>query len=1024
MSDSTEIESFRALKGQQSTRRSAVVEKLQEIVGDVRSDGSSHSGIKFQSDSHSLLTAAYRIGETDAGCVYSGSSAPEHDSLKNSNTGNTNFESKFVSCIQINKPNYPILQSQSNQAHDKSLVIKVEQVDRNVELGCPENALGKRDQCEGTKRTCEITDVENKAKYRKVGMESNLPVDEDRSIMNKTRRQSLGVGIDSTKYSIKQFASKRREKDHRSRGTKRTYGTTDIEKQVKRVENKQKSTGINLESQCTGKEYAIMKNLLNTSSNVVRSIRNERQHNVEKSITFVGIKDRDQTEEDEPESVIVAELQRRVEAVDTLLQLQETLRRRDEPKNTVSESNDKCMLQRSDYRVASNNEMNQLPRREMSTNNERVGQRTCGVDPGSEKFTHNRNSISAFSICTPGYKGNLRNQNIVPSPENSAQNTLKDPVKMVNPQGNYSEINQDLTYSLPNKPSRPTPIYMSASGSSQVINSCNIPIANAMTLNMVLTEPGRSANLICCDKCHTFFNSFMAIEAHNETVHKYLTTCKVCYKGFKTSSNLERHNRIHQGKRDYKCFCCGREFSRKDHLTSHILTHPVKCPVCSQEFKERTSLASHCGVRHRLEVKFCNCCNEALTNNDDYEQHIRSHASSSRSSIRNQPSVNKLNNDSGETAVIAPVDDSYESMPTEKETFKAQGVNASNRTNSRKVEGKTEVTDTTTVNGSDEASNNQRAIITDEVCRSFDKSQSEVKKYGEQEEQEKAFKNLSVVQSQDEALDAVNCSGKSKLLNNGYDMATDRHRDLKETFFGMSRHQVRNDVRLHSVNHDRVEEIGDNLQKKKLKQKRRKIISRKDVRASDNTFSCVSKADNQPNCTQLEKPGSMSKQVMRRPEASISSSRPVISVLGTMIASNHVTGLVNRNADELPVNRLDIATGFMGLPSPFTIEVGSQNSAIYPSSSYCEPLQSNWLYNMAHTAHYYSDCQGNHQNINQGKILMASPVHCLDHGYENPLQGGREQQGRRCMICNCFFPSDQLYAVHYLAYHCSCHLKS
>lgn len=1011
MSNSTGIESFPALKCQQSPRRSAVVGKTQKIVGDVRNYCSSHSVEEVQSDSHSLLTAVHKVGETDAGCVSSGSVDPQHNSLKNSNTGNTNLESKYASCIQINEPDYPVLESKSSQAHDKSMVIKVEPVDGNGELDCPENALERRGQCEGTKRTCEITDVENKAKYQKVGMKSNLPVDGDRSI-----------GIDSTKYNIKQYASKRREKDYRSRGTKRPYETTDTEEQFKRVESKLKSTEVNLDSQCTGKEYAIMKNLLNTSSNVVRSLRNERQNEkVEERTKFVGIKDRSPPEEGEPESEIVAEHQRRVEVVDTLLQLQETLRRRDEPRNTVavSESYAKCMLQRSNCSVANSNEINQHPLCEMSTNNERFGRRMCGVDPGPEKLTHNRNSISAFSICTPAYKGNLMNQSIVPSPENSARNTIMDP------QGNYSKINQDLAYSLPNQPSRSTPIYMPASGSSQVISTCNIPIMDAIPLNMVLAEPARSTKLMCCDKCHTFFNSFIAIEAHNKTVHKYLTTCKVCYRGFKTSSNLERHNRIHQGKRDFKCFCCGREFSRKDHLTSHILTHPVKCPVCSQEFKERTSLASHCGVRHRLEVKFCNCCNETLPNNDEYEQHIRSHARSSTSSIRTQPNVNKLNNDSGETAEIAPVDDSDESMHKEKEIFKAQAVNASNKTNSRKVEGKTEVADTTTVSGSDEASNNQRAIIiTGEVCRSFDKSQSEVKKYGEQEEQEKAFKDLSVVKSQDEVVDIVNCSVVSKLLNKGYDMATDRHRDLKETFSGISRHQMRNDMR-YSVNHNIVKEIGENLgKKKKLKQKHPKIICRKDARASVNTFSCVSKSHDKPNCTKREKPRNMTKQVMRKSVASISSCRPVISVLGTIIESNHVTGLVNRNAVDLPVNRLDIATGIMGLPSPFTIEVGSQNSVIYPSSSYCKPLQSNRLCNMAHTTHYYSYCQGNHQNVNQGKILMTNPVRGLDHRYENPSQGGRDQEARRCRICNCVFSSDQLYAVHYFAYHCTCHLKA
>ena len=659
--------------------------------------------------------------------------------------------------------------------------------------------------------------------------------------------------------------------------------------------------------------------------------------------------------------------------------------------------------------------MNQRPPCERSNNDAVVGRRTRAVDFRSEKSTPNLNSVSAFSVYTPGYKDYPGSQKCVPNPRNCSQSTVKGPVRMNNPQDEFSKLNREMPCSLSNSPCRPTPIYMPASRSSRT-SPPGISMIDATQFSTVEAEPDKPTKPICCDKCHAFFNSFTAIDAHNKTLHKYLTTCEVCYKGFKTTSNLERHNRMHEGKRDFKCIRCDREFSRKDHLTSHILTHPTKCPVCSLEFKERTSLASHCGVKHRLEVKFCNYCNEALSNDIEYEKHRQSHTGSSTSSSRNKP---RHNNDSEETGEVAPVEEhTSESMYNVKNTCKAKAAKISPRTNSREIKSKTKDRGATAIVDSNAVCNTRRAIITDDVFRSVENRQNEVKKYSEQKDQ--AFKDLSVVHGQDNTI-AI-CSDESKLANKEYGLPGERHSDLNKNLSGMSSHRVdlSDDIR-HTVNNAKAEKICENHDKRKLKQNHPKTMLTKDTTGSVCTFSCVSKANYKPSCRKSDKPRSFTEQVIRASEAIISN--PVISALGINMENKHASRLVNRKAEELPVNRLDLATGILGMPPTFKIEVGPHNPAIYPRSSYCEPPQSNRLYNMAtHMAPYYTHRQGNRETISGGRTMLANNVHGLDHAHESFSRRERDQQARWCRICNCLFPSDQLYAVHYLAYHCSCHV--
>ena len=110
----------------------------------------------------------------------------------------------------------------------------------------------------------------------------------------------------------------------------------------------------------------------------------------------------------------------------------------------------------------------------------------------------------------------------------------------------------------------------------------------------------------CCSFCSYKSKNKSLMTTHIQ-IHSSVNSfqCEICQKCYSSASSLRIHERIHFGKKPYKCYeCnfCNSSFTTVSDLKHHLRTHsgrkPYKCNICNSSFSRKQNLDFHIRTQH------------------------------------------------------------------------------------------------------------------------------------------------------------------------------------------------------------------------------------------------------------------------------------------------------------------------------------------------------------------------------------------------------------------------------------------
>ncbi|CAL8114633.1 unnamed protein product [Orchesella dallaii] len=140
--------------------------------------------------------------------------------------------------------------------------------------------------------------------------------------------------------------------------------------------------------------------------------------------------------------------------------------------------------------------------------------------------------------------------------------------------------------------------------------------------------------LYSCTICKKTFNRLGVRDKHVKHVHQKIKNywCVFCEKQFSTKEVLNRHILSHIGEKPFWCNICNRELGKKEALEIHQKQHnkektykKFRCETCSKSFEYKYKLIRHLQIHNSSRPKpyVCTICKKYFPVNQELKQHAQ-----------------------------------------------------------------------------------------------------------------------------------------------------------------------------------------------------------------------------------------------------------------------------------------------------------------------------------------------------------------------------------------------------------------